>query len=218
MKKNLKLIILLILMLSPKSFPDQTYGIKMIIRPGEPVDFTKKLCAAAIERTSHLVKYDGSYRKITYPGGDVPKDTGVCTDLIIRTYRELGIDLQKLVYEDMKLNFSFYPKIWGLSEPDPNIDHRRVLNLRVFFKRKGTVLSISDKPEDYQPGDLVTWWLGGKLPHIGIVVNRISNDGKRFKIVHNIGEGPKVEDILFKYPISGHFRYYGSYSSTVKED
>ena len=155
------------------------------------------------------VRYDGSYRKISYPMGDVPADTGVCTDVIIRAYRGIDIDLQKLVHEDMKKNFSIYPKNWGLSTTDRNIDHRRVPNLKVFFKRHGKTLKVTDNPDDYKPGDLVTWNLraNGSLPHIGIVTDLYSKDSKLPLIMHNIGGGQVLEDMLFDYKITGHYRY-----------
>jgi len=165
------------------------------------------LVAAAIERTNHSVTYDGSYRAIAYPGGDVPDSIGVCTDLVIRAYRAIGIDLQRGVHEDMSAAFAEYPKTWGLSRPDANIDHRRVLNLRVFFRRHGKVLRVTADPSDYSAGDLVTWELPGNIPHIGIVTNKRSRDGKRPLVAHNIGRGPEVEDMLFDYPITGHYRY-----------
>lgn len=177
-------------------------------RVGEPTGFVDALTAAALERTRHPVRYDGAYRSIPYPGGDVPAGVGVCTDVLIRSYRELGIDLQKEVHEDMTAAFSAYPNRWGLSSPDPNIDHRRVPNLEVFFTRHGERFPITGDPADYQPGDLVSWMVG-PLPHIGIVVPVRSSDGKRFRVVHNIGRGPELEDMLFDYPIVGHFRYYG---------
>ncbi|GIB63177.1 Putative periplasmic protein [Vibrio cholerae] len=167
------------------------------------------LVEAAKERTKHTVIYDGSYIKIVYPNGDVPSSIGVCTDVIIRSYRKLGVDLQVLVHEDMRDNFSLYPssRIWGLSKPDRNIDHRRVPNLQVFFKRHGQSLPISDEGLAYKAGDIVTWMLPGNLPHIGIVTNDLSQDGKRPLIVHNIGSGPVLEDMLFDFKITGHFRY-----------
>jgi len=179
----------------------------------EREQFLTKLVAAAIERTAHQERYDGSYRKIPYPGGDVPDDRGVCTDVIIRAYRKAGVDLQKEVHEDMKVNFSLYPRLWGLTRPDPNIDHRRVANLMVFFKRKGETLPSTRHPADYRPGDLVCWDLGRGITHLGIVVDRKSPDGQRNLIVHNIGAGPRMEDILFDFPIIGHFRYFGIVSS-----
>ena len=163
----------------------------------------------AISLEDSSVRYDGSYRKIDYPLGDVPADVGVCSDVIVRAYRGIDIDLQQLIHEDMKNNFSVYPKIWGLSRTDRNIDHRRVPNLRTFFKRHGKSLSISGNPNDYKPGDLVTWNLksNGSLPHIGIVTNLYSHDKKRPVIMHNIGRGQVLEDMLFDYKITGHYRY-----------
>lgn len=166
-----------------------------------------QLVAAAIERTTHRVTYDGSYRQIPYPNGDVPGHIGVCTDVVVRSYRALGIDLQRLVHEDMSAGFDEYPDHWGLTRPDPNIDHRRVPNLQTFFERNGDVLPTSQDPDDYRPGDLVTWMLPGNLPHIGIVIDRLSRDGIRPLVVHNIGSGPKIEDVLFQFSITGHYRY-----------
>ena len=174
-----------------------------------PDDHRARLVDAALERTHHSVTYDGSYRRIAYPGGDVPDDVGVCTDVVIRAYREIGIDLQRDVHEDMAGAFDAYPSIWGLTRPDPNIDHRRVPNLRTLFDRHGEKLDTSGDGADYAPGDLVTWTLPGNLPHIGIVVDRRSRDGARPLIVHNIGAGPRLEDMLFDYPITGHYRYDG---------
>jgi hypothetical protein len=171
--------------------------------------FASRLVEAAMQRLQHEVVYDGSYRRIPYPSGDVPADVGVCTDLVVRAYRAVGIDLQELVHEDMKVAFDQYPPKWGLSRPDPNIDHRRVPNLRRFFERHGEVLPGSADPADYRPGDLVTWMLPGNLPHIGIVVERRSADGRRPLIVHNIGEGPQVEDVLFAFRVTGHYRFDG---------
>ena len=174
--------------------------------------FTQKLVAAAIERTRHVVRYDPAYVRIPYPNGDVPSTTGVCTDEIIRAYRAAGVDLQKEVHEDMEQNCSAYPRKWHwpLARPDTNIDHRRVPNLMVFFARKGQTLKISSDAADYSPGDLVTWDLGGNVPHIGIVVDQKSPQTGRFLIVHNIGQGPKMEDVLFNWRITGHYRYFGS--------
>jgi len=169
--------------------------------------FFHLLSEAAIGRTSFKVRYDPKYVRIPYPLGDVPADTGVCTDEIIRSYRTLGIDLQELVYEDMKQRGSSYPKLWGLSAPDTNIDHRRVPNLMHFFSRHGEVLPISDQPLDYGPGELVAWRLSSGLLHIGIVVSELSSDGSRPLVVHNIGAGPKMEDALFVGTIVGRFRY-----------
>ena len=170
-------------------------------------DFAEKLSDAAISITKDKVTYEPKYVSIPYPNGDVPKNTGVCTDVVIRSYRKLGIDLQKEVHEDMKKNFSLYPKTWGLRSTDTNIDHRRVPNLQVFFTRKGKSLGVSDKVSDYKTGDLVTWMINDKLPHIGIVTNKKSADGKRNLIVHNVGGGQVLEDCLFQYKITGRYRY-----------
>ena len=174
-------------------------------------DIASELAQAAKERTSHFVIYNGAYRTIPYPNGDVPSYFGVCTDVVIRSYRKLGIDLQKKVHEDIIDNFSLYPskKIWGLTRPDKNIDHRRVPNLQVFFKRHGESLEVKRDAKGYKPGDIVTWMLPGNLPHIGIVIDEKSGDGKRPLIAHNIGYGPKINDMLFDYPVTGHYRYHG---------
>ncbi|MDN3639166.1 DUF1287 domain-containing protein [Simiduia curdlanivorans] len=166
----------------------------------------RDIVQAAMARLNHSVHYDGRYHSIAYPNGDVPANIGVCTDVIVRAYRSLGIDLQQNVHEDMAANFSLYPskKIWGLNTTDTNIDHRRVPNLEVYFQRFGTSLPLD---ADFQPGDLVSWRLPGNLPHIGIVVDEKSDDKQRYKIVHNIGRGPSLDDMLFDYPIVGHFRY-----------
>lgn len=175
-------------------------------------EFLTKLVAAAVERAQHVVRYEPAYVGIPYPGGDVPADTGVCTDEVIRAYRAVGVDLQKEVHEDMKKNFSEYPRIGAkpAKRPDANIDHRRVPNLMVFFSRKGDTLAITDRAEDFAPGDLVTWDLGGDVPHIGIVVDQKSPVSGRHLIMHNIGQGPKIEDALFSWEITGHYRYFGA--------
>ena len=174
-------------------------------------EFLKRFVAAAVERTHHTVRYDPAYVKIPYPGGDVPAGTGVCTDEVIRAYRAVGVDLQKEVHEDVTQNPSAYPHRlrWLSFRPDSNIDHRRVPNLMVFFSRKGETRAITNRTEDYAPGDLVTWDLGGNVPHIGIVVDQKSWPGGRYKVVHNIGQGPKMEDVLFDWKITGHYRYFG---------
>lgn len=169
--------------------------------------FTQKLSDAALSLTRDKVTYDPAYYSIKYPNGDVAANKGVCTDVVIRAYRKLGIDLQKDVHEDMKKNFSKYPKKFGLKKTDTNIDHRRVPNLIVFFSRFGKSKSIETNASLYLPGDIVTWLLPGNLTHIGIVVNRKSADGKRYLIVHNIGGGQVIEDCLFKFTITGHYQY-----------
>jgi len=170
-------------------------------------DFFQQISVCSLEIIDDTVVYDPSYFSISYPNGDVPEGKGVCTDVVIRTYRKMGIDLQKEVHEDMKQNFNLYPKIWGLKRTDTNIDHRRVPNLMTFFKRHQAEKPITTNPNDYQPGDIVCWNLGGAITHIGIVVHKKSTDGKRNLIVHNIGSGQVVEDVLFAYTIIGHYRY-----------
>ena len=176
---------------------------------GNTAAFRQELVAAALQRTTQQVRYDGAYQKIAYPNGDVAPDIGVCTDVVIRSYRALGIDLQQRVHEDMVADFAAYPsrRIWGMTRTDTNIDHRRVPNLQAFFQRNGQTLAVSDNPADYQPGDLVTWMLPGNLPHIGVVSDRYASGSGRPLIVHNIGAGPVLEDMLFRYRISGHYHY-----------
>jgi len=162
------------------------------------------LVAAARAQVGITLGYDGSYRRLDYPGGDVPIETGVCTDVVVRAFRILGVDLQVAVHEDMRAHFARYPQHWGLRQPDRNIDHRRVPNLETWLRRQGAALSASDDPADYQPGDIVSWRLPGGLPHIGIVSDR-RVDGRPL-ILHNIGRGAQEEDILFTYPMTGHYR------------
>ena len=170
---------------------------------------TQNVTEAALERTKAKVTYDGRYFSIPYPKGDVPSHLGVCTDVVIRAYRKLGIDLQQLVHEDMRANFSAYPKRWGLRKPDRNIDHRRVPNLETFFTRRGFARKISKDEADYLPGDLVTWDLDPshrELPHIGILVPNPQGPGQPW-VVHNIGAGPELSNSLFSWKITGHFRF-----------
>jgi uncharacterized protein YijF (DUF1287 family) len=170
-------------------------------------NLTRRLVVAAIERTHHSVRYVPAYVRLSCPGGDVPADTGVCTDEIVRIYRSVGIDLQKEVHEDMVRNFRLYLHKWQ-RQPDSNIDHRRVPNLMVFFARNGTTIPITRRSQDYLPGDVVPWDLGAGITHIGMVVDRTGSSGN-YSIVHNIGRGPQLEDALFDYKIIGHYRYYG---------
>lgn len=160
---------------------------------------------AARKQIGVTLLYDPAYVVLSYPGGDVAKNRGVCTDVVIRALREEGIDLQKTVHEDMRAHFDLYPKKWGLRRPDRNIDHRRVPNLQTWFARQGWPLTPSQSASAYRPGDLVTWMLPGNLPHIGIVSDRTSSRGQPL-IIHNIGSGTREEDILFAYPITGHYR------------
>lgn len=172
-------------------------------------NFENRLSEAALSIIDREIIYTPNYVAIKYPNGDVPSKTGVCTDVVIRAYRKLGIDLQKEVHEDLKANFSKYPNLkkWGLKKPDTNIDHRRVPNLEVFFNRKGQKLTITQNPSDYKTGEIVTWMINGKLPHIGIITHKKSSDGHPM-IVHNVGNGQVLEDCLFRYKIVGHFKYW----------
>jgi len=165
------------------------------------------LSEMALSVLDPTIIYDPTYFSIPYPNGDVPSNRGVCTDVVIRAFRKLGIDLQQRVHEDMKANFNLYPKNWGLTKTDTNIDHRRVPNLMTFFTQNGKEKPITMNALDYQPGDIVCWNLGGGTTHIGIMVDRKSPDGQRFMVVHNIGRGQVLEDILFQYPIIGHYTY-----------
>lgn len=172
-------------------------------------DFFLKLSNAASTLTHNTVTYDPTYFSIKYPNGDVPSNKGVCTDVIIRAYRLMSIDLQKEIHLDMKANFEKYPswKKWGLKTTDTNIDHRRVPNQQTFFSRKGITRPITQKATDYQPGDIISWDLGNGLTHIGIVINKKDPSNKRYMIVHNIGQGQVLEDCLFSWKITGHYRY-----------
>jgi uncharacterized protein len=158
--------------------------------------------------------YDGSYRRIAYPNGDVPLATGVCTDVVVRAFRRAGLDLQVLVHEDMKRNFGAYPKNWGLRRPDTNIDHRRVPNLATFFTRKGKSLRVTQNGADYKPGDIVTWRLSSGVPHIGVVSD--VRRGSRYLVVHNIGGGAQLEDVLFEYELTGHYRWWSAASPALR--
>lgn len=167
----------------------------------------KRVVESANEQTEQTRYYDPSYVQINYPGGDVPLERGACTDVIIRAFREGGVDLQKEVHEDMLQNFAAYPAKWGLKKPDSNIDHRRVPNLRIYFERKGKALPVTKNGEDYLPGDVVTWNTGGN-DHIGIVTNVWSEETGNYMMVHNIGGGAKMENVLFAWTITGHYRYF----------
>ena len=186
------------------------FGFTLLAGLGQAqADLSSRLHEAALELTKQHVTYDPGYFSMPYPNGDVPSDRGVCTDVIIRAYRKLGIDLQKEVHEDMKAHFALYPNNWGLKGTDTNIDHRRVPNLMVFFTRKGEKLPITQRPEDYRPGDIVCWDLGNGITHIGLVVARKNADATRNMVVHNIGSGQVLQDCLFDFKIIGHYRYGG---------
>ncbi len=168
-----------------------------------------QIAAAALERTRYHVIYDPAYRRIPYPLGDVATGRGVCSDVVVRTLRALDVDLQRLMHEDMRAAFTAYPALWGLSGPDSNIDHRRVPNIETYFTRRHARLPASDNPADFEPGDIVAWNLkggsGGTLAHIGVVTGEIGPSGAPM-VVHNIGAGPTLEDVLFEWPMTGRFR------------
>lgn len=170
-----------------------------------PVCSALTLPEAARQQIGVTVTYDPSYVSLSYPGGDVPPDRGVCTDVVIRALRLKGLDLQQAVHEDMKAHFSAYPKLWGLKRPDKNIDHRRVPNLQTYFARRGWALPLSTDAADYRAGDLVTCLVGGTLPHIMVVSDRRAADGTPL-IIHNIGSGTQEEDALFTFSLTGHYR------------
>lgn len=164
------------------------------------------IVAAARAQVGVTRIYDPAYQRLDYPGGDVPAERGVCTDVVIRALRQArGLDLQQRVHEDMRAAFAAYPAIWGLSRPDRNIDHRRVPNLRTWLARGGHALPRSDDPSDYLPGDIVTSLLPGNLPHIMVVSDRRGPEGRPL-VIHNIGQGTREEDALFDHPITGRYR------------
>ncbi len=180
----------------------------LLSRPAAAGRWQDRLIAAAEAQIGVTLHYDPAYVRLTYPGGDVPEDRGVCTDVVIRAYRKAhGYDLQKAVHEDMARNFGAYPALWGLRRPDRNIDHRRVPNLEVFFARRGARLRVMEDARDYRAGDLVTMRLPGNLPHIAIVSAAMTEDGARPLLVHNIGAGARRDDVLFAYDLTGHYRF-----------
>jgi hypothetical protein len=195
--------------------PEPSAGTSRTVTPGIADRATPRarlLAEAAASQVGRTTSYDAAYVVLAYPGGDVPIERGVCTDVVVRAMREMDVDLQVAVHRDMSRAFGAYPRKWGLKRPDSNIDHRRVPNLMTYFKRGGKSVPITTDPEDYRPGDFVTWELaGGRLPHIGVVSTQRSHDGERFMIVHNIGRGTQVEDVLF-VPwigrITGHYRWF----------
>jgi uncharacterized protein len=172
------------------------------------IDSIKVVIDNAIWQTTVTKYYDPFYVKIGYPNGDVSIDRGVCTDVIVRAFRQVDIDFQKLIHEDMVKNFKAYPKNWKLTKPDENIDHRRVQNIQKYLERTNRSLPVTNNDTDYVPGDIVTWTIPGNLEHIGLVSNIPVEGTRRFGIIHNIGEGARLEDVLFMFKISGHYRYF----------
>jgi uncharacterized protein YijF (DUF1287 family) len=190
----------------PLKPPEEETEVRTLAANSSPK--LKLVIDAAIDQVGKTTGYDASYQSIEYPNGDVPIETGVCSDVIVRAFRKANIDLQKDVHEDMKSNFSAYPTKWGLSGPDANIDHRRVPNLQTYFERKGKSVTVGENSETYLPGDIVSWDLGGGTTHIGMVVNVWYKPTRHYLIVHNIGAGTRMEDALFAWKITGHYRYF----------
>ncbi len=178
------------------------------VQQKKPLTPNQKIIASATEQVGVTTEYDPAYTKLIYPGGDVPPKTGVCADVIIRAFRAIEVDLQKELHEDIKANFTKYPKKWGLKKPDTNIDHRRVPNLMTWFERKGKSVPLTNDKQDYLPGDVVAWELAGGLTHIGIVSDVKANDAKTYLIIHNIGAGAQIENRLFEWKIIAHYRYF----------
>ena len=189
----------------PLKPPEQQTEVRTLPNNSSPQ--LKLVIDDAIDQVGKTTGYDPSYQKIEYPNGDVPIETGVCSDVIVRAFRKAGIDLQKDVHEDMKSNFSDYPTRWGLKSPDTNIDHRRVPNLQTYFTRKAKSLTTTGGSETFLPGDIITWDLGGGLDHIGMVVNVWYKPTQRYLVVHNMGAA-RMEDVLFTWKITGHYRYF----------
>ena len=218
MKRNHSIQFLLLLALISTAACQEQHAAKPLKPPQQQTE-TRALPAnsspnlklvidAAIDQVGKTTGYDASYQKLEYPNGDVPIETGVCSDVIVRAFRKSGIDLQKDLHEDMKENFSAYPTRWRLSGPAANIDHRRVPNLETYFTRKGKSLSTTGGAETFLPGDMVTWDLGTGQDHVGLVVNVWYKPSQRYLIVHNIGAGTRMEDVLFAWKITGHYRYF----------
>ena len=214
-----KVLFAVVLLCSTLSCQQSKFALRTSERTEPPVVVTKpladntplqiqQLIASAIEQTTVTTSYDPAYVGIEYPNGDVPAETGVCSDVVVRAFRKAGIDLQKEVHEDMGRGWEDYPKRWGAARRDPNIDHRRVGNLRTYFERQGKSQSVTTDRSQYQPGDIVSWDLGNKVDHIGIVVNVWSEQSKGYLIVHNIGAGTRMEDVLLNWEITGHYRYF----------
>ena len=191
---------------TPLKPPEQQTEVRPL--PANSSPDLKRVIDGAIEQVGITTSYDPSYQKLRYPNGDVPIETGVCSDVIVRAFRKAAVDLQKDVHEDMKGSFSSYPTKWGLNGTDANIDHRRVPNLQTFFARKGKQVATTGSADTFMPGDVVTWDLGGGVDHVGIVVNVWYKPSQRYLIVHNIGAGAQMEDVLFAWKITGHYRYF----------
>lgn len=186
--------------------PDRELAAAIQVKPdATPLE---KVVAGAIEQTTVTTGYDASYVKIDYPNGDVLPSAGVCADVVVRAFRKAGVDLQKELHEDMEKSFSKYPQKWGARKPDSNIDHRRVPNLMTWLDRLGKAQPVTKDAKDYLPGDVVAWELDNGLPHIGLVSTIKVENADRYAIVHNIGLGARLEDVLFAWKITGHYRYF----------
>ncbi len=192
--------------IKPLKPPEQQTEIRAL--PDKTSPNLKLVIDGAIDQVGKTTSYDNSYQKIDYPNGDVPIETGVCSDVIVRAFRKAGIDLQKDAHEDMKNHFSAYPTRWGMKGPDTNIDHRRVPNLQTYFTRKAKSLATTGGSDTFLPGDIVTWDLGGGVDHVGMIVNVWYKPTQRYLVVHNIGAGTRMEDALFAWKITGHYRYF----------
>jgi uncharacterized protein YijF (DUF1287 family) len=194
---------------SPKRAADKGAAADNLIRrPVSDTSQIKLVVESAIEQTKHTIEYDPSYVKLAYPGGDVPIERGVCADVIVRAFRSAGVDLQEEIYEDMGRSFGKYPTTWGARKPDSNIDHRRVPNLMTFFSRTGKSVTITNRQSDYLPGDVVAWELDNHLLHIGLVTDAVADRTQNYSMVHNIGAGARLEDVLFAWKIIGHYRMW----------
>jgi len=193
---------------SSKAAPQAAAVETLTRRPVSDTPQIKRIVDSAIEQTRLTFEYDPSYAKLDYPNGDVPIQRGVCADVIVRAFRNAGIDLQKEVHQDMTRNFSSYPAKWGARKPDSNIDHRRVPNLMTLFERKSWSLPITKTSADYFPGDVVAWELDNKLLHIGLVTDAVAGETQNYLVVHNIGAGARIEDVLMAWKIIGHYRMW----------
>lgn len=186
----------------------QTPILNLTRRPISDVPQIKQAVDSALDQTERTFEYDPSYAKLDYPGGDVPIERGVCADVIVRAFRGAGVDLQREVHEDMSRHFAKYPTNWGARRPDSNIDHRRVPNLMTFLDRAGKSVPITKKASDYVPGDVVAWELDDHLFHIGLITDAVSDRTQNYLIVHNMGAGAKIEDVLLSWKIIGHYRMW----------
>lgn len=194
---------------SSRAAPAQGAAVETLTRrPISDIQQIKKVVDSAIEQTRQTFEYDPSYAKLDYPNGDVALERGVCADVIVRAFRNAGVDLQKEVHEDMVRHFAAYPAKWGARKPDSNIDHRRVPNLMTLLERKSKSVPITRKPSDYNPGDVVAWELDNRLLHIGLVTDAVTGGTQNYLVVHNIGAGAKLEDVLMTWKIIGHYRMW----------